>query len=144
MSILKIKASTIILCLSLFFLIMGVTANSTQKINETKLQETITETIYIYTGIPVTETSTKTIREYVTVTQTITEFSTILRTQSITIVKTTSSTITEIITITTHEYLPLETYSIMLALTAATFIILLIILIRLRKPETKRVEGEWT
>jgi hypothetical protein len=32
----------------------------------------------------------------------------------------------------------------MLALTAATFIILLIILIRLRKPETKRVEGEWT
>ena len=123
---------------------MGVTTNSTQKINEINIQETTTETIYIYTGVPVTETSTKTIREYVTVTQTIIEFSTILRTQRITIVKTTSSTITEIITITIHEYVPFETYSIMLALTAATFIILLIILIGLRKPETKQVKKEWS
>lgn len=139
MKILKVKASTIILYLLLFFLIMGVTANSMQKIKEYNLEETITETVYIYTGIPVTETSTRTIREYVTVTQTITEFSTILRTQSITIVKTISSTITEIITITIHEYLPFETYTIMLALTAATFTILLIILIRLRRSETKQV-----
>jgi hypothetical protein len=139
MKILKVKASTIILYLLLFFLIMGVTANSMQKIKENNLEETITETVYIYTGIPVTETSTRTIREYVTVTQTITEFSTILRTQSITIVKTISSTITEIITITIHEYLPFETYTIMLALTAATFTILLIILIRLRRSETKQV-----
>ena len=143
MKILKIKASTVILYL-LFFLIMGVTTNSTQKINEINLQETTTETIYIYTGVPVTETSTKTIREYVTVTQTIIEFSTILRTQRITIVKTTTSTTTEIITITIYEYIPFETYSIMLALTAATFIILLIILIRLRKPEIKQVEKEWS
>ncbi len=144
MKILKVKASTIILYLLLFFLIMGATANSTQKINKNSLEETITETVYIYTGEPVTETSTKTVREYVTVTQTTIEFSTILRTQSITIVKTTSSTFTEIITITIHEYLPFETYSIMLALIAATFIILLIILIRLRKPETRQVEKEWS
>mgnify|MGYP000187186372 CR=1 FL=1 len=141
---LNIKASIFILYLSLSFLIIGVTDTSTQRNIENNLAETITETIYTYTGAPITETSTKTIREYVTVTQTITEFSITYRTQSVTVVRTAQSTITETITITIHEYLQYETYSIMLALIVATFIILLIILIRLRRSESKQVEKEWS
>lgn len=130
----------ILACLTIgvFFVHVDAQTNSSEK------TVTVTETVYTYTGTPIAETYTKTIREYVTVIRTSIEFSTIFNTQTITIVKVTSSTVTETITVTVHDYLPFETYSSMLGIMVASLIVLLVILIRLRRQERKQVEDRWS
>ncbi|MEM1583470.1 MAG: hypothetical protein QW810_00590 [Nitrososphaerota archaeon] len=144
MEILKVNVSKIapillLICLTVGVNFVGVGTQRTSGLEETA---TVTETIYTYTGVPITETYTKTIREYVTVIQTSIEFSSIFKTQSVTVAKTISLTITETVTLTVYTYLPFETYSTMLAIMVTTVIILLIILIRLRKYERRQVEEQ--
>lgn len=139
------RTSIIFSILLLSLLTLGLASESTNKAGENIMEEkvTVTETIYTYTGAPITETSTKTVREYITVTQTIIEHSIIFTTQTITVFRTYSHTITEIATMTVYEYLPLEAYSVMLILMTASVIILLVILIRIRGSESKQVREQW-
>ncbi len=142
MKILESKTSIVFSIVLLSLLTLGLASEPAIKVRETSSEETITvtETIYTYTGAPITETSTKTVREYITVTQTITEHSIVFTVQSITIFRTYTHTVTEIATMTVYEYLPLEAYSLMLILMAASLIILLIILNRIRRTESKTVK----
>ena len=141
----KTRTSIIFSIFLLSFLTLGLASESSNKARENIIEEkvTVTETIYTYTGKPITETSTKTVREYVTVTQTITEHSIIFTTQTLTVFRTISYIVTEIATMTAYEYLPLEAYSVMLLLMTASLIILLVILTRIRRSESKQVRSQW-
>ncbi|MCX8193309.1 MAG: hypothetical protein N3G77_05825 [Nitrososphaeria archaeon] len=133
----KSRLFTIILMLLIMFLGVISTSSGVDKRIFQDVRETITETVYTYTGVPITLTSTKIVKEYVTFLETVTEFSTLFKTEGITLFKTTTVISTEVITMTVYTYLPIEVYSSILVIMLLTLLVLILILVRIGKSRPK-------
>lgn len=138
MDLLKSRLSILLL---LLILSLGVLSNTTRADVKDYLNDnpTITETVYTYTGAPITLTTTKIVREYITMVETITEFSTLFKTDTLLLLRTTTIISTSIVTMTVYSYLPVEAYSAILGIMLATLIVLLLILSRLSKARPKEI-----
>ncbi|MEN2974127.1 MAG: hypothetical protein ABDH32_00950 [Candidatus Caldarchaeales archaeon] len=133
--------SRLSILLLLLILSLGVLSNTTRADVKDYLNDnpTITETVYTYTGAPITLTTTKIVREYITMVETITEFSTLFKTDTLLLLRTTTIISTSIVTMTVYSYLPVEAYSAILGIMLATLIVLLLILSRLSKARPKEI-----